>query len=98
MASNAVLNIRLPEELKKHGNQVLERNGKSISQVVRDLYEYMASEQELPPFARRDCKHAKFEDRRKLLKNIGSEIEIPEGFDLEEAKRDRIMEKYGERE
>ena len=36
MASSAVLNIRLPEDLKRHGNQVLERNGISTSEAVRD--------------------------------------------------------------
>lgn len=97
MASDAVLNIRLPKELKKHGNQVLEQNGKSVSQVVRDLYEYMESQQDLPAFAKRNRTIDKYAERRNLLKKIEPGIEIPEDFDLKSAKHDRIMEKYGER-
>lgn len=97
MASDAVLNIRLPKELKKHGNQVLERNGKSVSQVVRDLYEYMESEQDLPAFAQKGQACDKYAERRELLKGLNLGIDVPENLDLKEARRERIMGKYGER-
>ncbi len=96
MASDAVLNIRLPESLKKHGNQVLKRNGKSVSQIVRDLYEYMESEQDLPAFAKSNHERDKYAERRELLKGLEPNIEIPDAFDLKGARCSRIMKKYGE--
>lgn len=97
MAADAVLNIRLPKELKAHGNQVLERNGKSISQVVRDLYEYMESEQDLPSFAKKDAACDKYAERRELLKDLQLNIEIPDDVDLKSIRHERVMKKYGER-
>lgn len=96
MTADAVLNIRLPKELKVHGNQVLDRNGKSISQVVRDLYEYMESEQDLPSFAKKDAACDKYAERRELLKDLQSSIEIPENIDLKSMRHERIMKRYGE--
>lgn len=97
MASNAVLNVRLPEDLKKHGNQVLSRNGISVSQIIRDLYSYMEAEQDIPSFAKPSHKADKFENRRRLLKEIDLGLDIPTDLDLKKIKDERIMEKYGER-
>lgn len=95
MASNAVLNIRLPEELKNHGNQVLERNDISVSQVVRDLYRFMEREQEVPSFAKADAAPDKFENRRKVLQDLKSNIDIPKDFDIKKMRSERIMDRYG---
>ena len=50
MAATATLNVRLPEDLKDRGAQVLRREGVSVSDAVRGLYEYMEKEQRLPEF------------------------------------------------
>lgn len=96
MASNAVLNIRLPEELKKHGNQVLEREGVSVSQVVRDLYEFMSAEQDIPSFAKRANEEDRYERRRKALREIQGTIRVPHDADLGKLRDERIMGKYGD--
>lgn len=97
MASNAVLNIRLPEELKNHGNQVLDRNGISVSQIVRDLYRYMEAKQDIPSFAKQDDSSDKFENRRCVLRGLNLGLDIPEDFDFKKIKGDRLVEKFGER-
>lgn len=38
MSATATLNIRLPEELKEHGMQVLARQHISVSEAVRQLF------------------------------------------------------------
>ena len=96
MASNAVLNIRLPEELKKHGNQVLEREGVSVSQVVRDLYEFMSAEQDVPPFAKHGDAESKYEKRRKALRELQGTIRVPSDVNVKDLRAERIMDKYGE--
>ena len=53
MAATATLNVRLPEDLKDRGAQVLRREGVSVSDAVRGLYEYMEKEQRLPEFINR---------------------------------------------
>ena len=55
MAATATLNVRLPEDLKDRGAQVLRREGVSVSDAVRGLYEYMEKEQRLPEFIERGC-------------------------------------------
>lgn len=95
MASSAVLNIRLPEELKRHGNQVLERNGISTSEAVRRLYEYLESEQDIPEFMN-DCANTKeFEKRRRALRTIAGSLHIPRGLDIEDLRQDRFEERHG---
>lgn len=96
MASNAVLNIRLPEELKKHGNQVLEREGVSVSQVVRDLYEFMSAEQDVPSFAKHGDAQSKYEKRRETLRKLQGKIRVPHDVDVKDLRDERIMGRYGE--
>lgn len=96
MASSAVLNIRLPEELKHHGNQVLERNGISTSEAVRKLYEYLESEQDIPEFMN-DCANTKvYEKRRRALRCIAGSLHIPEELNLSDLRKERFDEKYGD--
>ena len=81
MASDAVLNVRLPKELKDQGNQVLERNGLSVSKAVRKLYEFMVREQDVPPFALDQDADGSVEQKRLLLRSLAGVVDLPEGFD-----------------
>lgn len=96
MASSAVLNIRLPEDLKRHGNQVLERNGISTSEAVRKLYEYLEREQDIPEFMN-DCSNTRqYENRRRALRTIVGSLQVPDGLDLDNLQKERFDEKYGD--
>jgi len=91
MAKQATLNIRLPEDLKKRGTSVLEREGYSVSDAIRLLYEYMDKTQTVPEFlkAKQDPEgediHAK---RRQLLRNMAGIL--PKDITLQEAKEARF--------
>ena len=45
---DATLNIRLEPTLKQHGAAVLQREGLTVTEAVRALYEYMDEHQEFP--------------------------------------------------
>lgn len=94
MPSDAVLNIRLPKSLKEHGNQVLSRNGMSVSKAVRRLYEYMEREQTLPDVIADATDIGRCNDRRRLLREIVGVVDLPSGFDARQAYRDHLVEKY----
>lgn len=73
MAATATLNVRLPEDLKDRGAQVLKREGVSVSDAVRGLYEYMEREQRLPEFikpASEDARRAAVGRKRSTLRDM----------------------------
>ena len=66
--------MRLPEDLKDRGAQVLRREGVSVSDAVRGLYEYMEKEQRLPEFikpANEDARRSAVERKRSTLRDMG---------------------------
>lgn len=92
MAATATLNIRLPEDLKRHGGQVLDRAGVSTSDAVRGLYEYMDREQKVPDFIQpvaQDTVAAK----RQALRALAGAVKLPEGFDARAEYRQHVLEK-----
>ncbi|MGI6217958.1 MAG: hypothetical protein ACOYIK_10170 [Coriobacteriales bacterium] len=97
MSKMATLNVRLPEELKRHGSQVLEREDVTPTQLVKSLYSYMEREQAIPECLRAElgASKSKYDMRRKLLRDIAGSVDLPEDFDFNETRRRRIEEKYG---
>lgn len=67
MATIATLNVRLPENLKERGMQVLEREGISVSELIRSLFRELEKTQELPDFAR-ECLGDQAEAEKKRTK------------------------------
>ena len=96
MAATATLNVRLPKDLKRHGAQVLDRNGLSVSDAVRGLYEYMQDNQCLPQFLQKNDEDSVYERRRKLARSMTGIVSLPAGFDAKQAREERIAEKYEE--
>lgn len=94
MASSAVLNIRLPEELKAHGNQVLERNNISVSQIVRNLYEYMEREQAIPEALEPKQQDSLCQRRRTLLRTLAGSVNVAPDFDARKAYREHLVTRY----
>lgn len=95
MASDAVLNIRLPKDLKLHGNQVLERNGLSVTQVVRNLYEYMEREQAVPHELEAGSSDALYQQRRMLLRKVAGSSTCAQSQNTKDIRAERIMTKHG---
>ncbi|MCL1797872.1 MAG: hypothetical protein FWG24_06155 [Eggerthellaceae bacterium] len=93
--SNATLNVRMPEELKFGGDAVLEREGISVSNAVRGLYEYLKTNQDIPDFIRNnEDKEAKRELTRKRREALEKTIGIlPPDTDIEAARYEYLMHK-----
>jgi antitoxin component of RelBE/YafQ-DinJ toxin-antitoxin module len=97
MGATATLNVRLPESLKAHGAQVLEREGVGVSDAVRSLYEYMEREQAVPSFV----KHAeedKYARRRELLKSFAGSVDggwLPEDWTMNDVRDARLARLIG---
>lgn len=96
MGPTATLNVRLPEGLKRHGAQVLDRNGLSVSDAVRGLYEYLQDNQCLPDFLQKNESDSVYEHRRDLARSMTGIISVPEGFDARKAHEERLAAKYEE--
>lgn len=96
MSSIATINVRLPENLKRNGGQVLERNSVSPSELVRSVYRYMEEKQSIP-----ECLDlAKADDgstdpRRILLRKVSGTLDFEEAVDAKEVRAQRIEAKYG---
>lgn len=91
MAASATLNVRLPEALKAHGSAVLEKEGLTVSDAVRSLYEYMEREQAFPEVLRGKPSEDSYERRREIARSmIGI---LPPDVTLEEAREARFARK-----
>lgn len=96
MGATATLNVRLPKELKEHGSQVLDRNGLSVSDAVRGLYEYLQDNQCLPAFLEEASGGSLYERRRELARSMVGIVSIPNGFDARCAHDERLTKRCGE--
>jgi len=79
----STLNVRLPRDLKRGGDRVLERAGMSISDLVRNLYSYMVREQR-PPDCLADVEaqaQAAQRRRRAALESVAGILDGPVSCD-----------------
>jgi len=92
MVGTATLNVRMPEDLKAGGDAVLARNGKSVSDAVRDLYEYLEENQDLPAFMKNSeaiKREETIQKRRDALKRLTGIL--PSDINLDEIKQERLV-------
>lgn len=85
MSNDAMLNVRLDKTLKEHGCQVLERNGASVSSLVRSAFEYMDKNQALPPDLFPETRSLASK-RRRLVRCSAGAYPVADGFDFESAR------------
>ncbi len=90
MAATATLNVRMPEDLKRNGDMVLSRAGVSVSDAVRGLYRFLESEQDVPAWVLCERREDAFGERRRLLREIAGIAPLPDGFSLDDVKRERL--------
>ncbi len=93
MAGTATLNVRMPEHMKERGMQVLEREGVSVSEVVRDLFCELEATQELPSFVKQksSLRNGADEGRRSAMRSmIGI---LPADLTVDEARENRLQRK-----
>lgn len=72
MSATATLNIRLPEELKEHGMQVLARQHISVSEAVRQLFCELERSQQVPEFLADASPRDDIQGKRQLFANHGT--------------------------
>ena len=93
MVQASTLNIRLVDSLKTHGNQVLAREGISVSEAVRKLYEYLEREQKMPECLMENSQNDIYEQRRSVLKRFAGCAPLPQGFTADDVRRERLARK-----
>ena len=94
MAVAGTINARLPEDLKRHGAQVLDREGVSVTQAIRSLFEYLEREQTVPEWMQAEGKSAaEIARKRKKLRSLVGIAEITEDFDGRAAYRQHVIDK-----
>ena len=91
MAETTMLNIRMPVELKARGMQVLEREGLSVSEVVRCLFAEMERSQRVPDFVRAEDTSGEVDRKRARLRSMVGIL--PPDADFREMRADRLEEK-----
>lgn len=92
----ATLNVRMSEELKRNGDRVLTREGLSVSEAIRRLYEELVREQKVPDWLiDEDAEEAGWrmiEEKRKAIQSMAGII--PADLDPETVKRERVGREY----
>ncbi len=105
MGATATLNIRLPEDLKDHGIQVLAKRNISVSEAVRQLFCELERSQQIPDFLEKAGNSSAVKERRELLQTMISAprkapdvldppVE-PEGHDWKADWYHHLLEKHG---
>jgi len=90
----ATLNVRMPEELKDRGMQVLKREGLSVSDLMRDIFSYLEENQEVPEFAaasKQGMSEADIAKRRAAMQSLVGIL--PPDVDVKAARHERLMGK-----
>ena len=95
MGTAANINLRLPDSLKQHGNQVLERNGVSTTEAIRKLYEYLERNQDIPSWMKKEKPLTKYEKRRAIARKYAGADFVSKDTDARAEYRDHLMERYG---
>lgn len=97
MGTVATINVRLPQDLKEHGMQVLDKTGMSVSDFVRRGFEYMEREQKIPEglYASTDEEDV-LTKRRLLLRQIAGSIDASFPCDAKADYHAHLDAKYRE--
>lgn len=90
MAIDATLNARIDRDLKRRGDVVLAREGVSVSEAVRRLYQYVDQWQALPSWMLNDSGADVYEQRRESIRSLVGIVCLPEDFDVKDLKRERL--------
>ena len=90
--STTMLNIRMPEELKASGEEVLRANGISATEAIKRFYEQLGRTQEIPKWINSaDNKNAT--DKRKLLRKFAGSAPLDGSMTLRDLREERLSKK-----
>lgn len=93
--ASATLNIRLPRGLKERGMQVLEREGVSVSDAVRNLFRELEETQELPAClltGKEKARQQEIRRKRAIIRSwVGALSEDAAGEESRQSYRDHVV-------
>ena len=93
--STSMLNIRMPQDLKEAGEEVLHANGISATEAIRSFYTQLAKTQEVPTWIPHS-EGNEIASKRKLLKQLSGTAPLKEGETLEVLREERLRKEiYG---
>ncbi|KFJ00963.1 type II toxin-antitoxin system RelB/DinJ family antitoxin [Bifidobacterium stellenboschense] len=100
--TTAMVTARVDADRKRDAEKVLKRNGRTYSDVIRDLTDYMADTGELPEFEKATLALIEERERRRKLEIIGyfANRHLPaveDGVSDEELLARERMGRFGEK-
>ena len=90
-ATMATINVRIHSSLKTGAEEVLEREGLSVSDAIRRLYSYLETKQTVPEFLRDSNENSSrevIEKKRAVLKTLVGVL--PHPVFLEQGRDERL--------
>ncbi len=90
--STVMLNVRMPQELKVTGDEVLSSHGIGVSEAIRKFYEQLSTSQELPKWLM-NSNSAKIDDKRMLLREIVGCAPLEKEMTLEDLRSEHLSKR-----
>ena len=88
----AMLNVRMPQELKTAGESVLKANGINATQAIRKFYEYLKNSQEIPSWIN-EGELEQTNNKRLLLRELAGCAPLEREMTLEDLRNERLKNK-----
>ena len=88
----AMLNVRMPQELKTAGESVLKANGVNATQAVRRLYEHLKNSQEIPSWIS-EGELEQTNNKRLLLRELAGCAPLEPEMTLKSLRDERLKNK-----
>lgn len=87
-----MVNIRMPQEVKSAGEEVLHANGLSATEAIKRFYEHLGRTQEVPKWIANPNAENEI-DKRKLLRKFAGSAPLENDMTLEDLRRERLSKK-----
>lgn len=90
--TTTMVNIRMPQELKMTGEEVLHANGISATEAIKSFYEQLGRTQEIPKWIK-PSDNINTIERRKLLRKLTGSAPLEKNMTLQELRSERLSKK-----
>lgn len=87
-----MVNIRMPQELKATGEEVLHANGISATEAIKSFYELLGRTQEIPKWVDATDNKKTIEKRQLLRKLVGC-APLENNMTLQDLRHERLSKK-----
>ena len=88
----AMLNVRMPQDLKNAGESVLRANGTNATQAIRRFYEHLKDTQEVPSWVNAQEREIS-NSKRALLRQIAGCAPLEPELSLDDLRVERLNKK-----